>query len=1049
MTMGRSRPGKSRTRAAAALLALVLVLVMLSGPTFAQFGDWPDVFDPLQLRTLHLDMEPGDWATVQSDESLSIEVPAFFYEAGDTPILVSVRRKSGDPLNAAPGFTKVSLKIDINDFVSGQSWHGLKKLSLENGDDNDVVSEGMAWRLERMASGTQGYGYAVSHFAWVRLIINGTDTGVYINVEQPDKRFLENRLLLEENQTWLYKVSSVTGNLEPRVGTGDSPTVDALCYSPFASNPSCPIPDLATDVPQYVNMKGILTEFASDAYQGNNDALLTKGKNFYFADFLDGRLRMYFPWDRDSSLNAGAVNASIFPTPSPAGGDYNVLLDVPEFRAQYLEIFNDLMCGPWSEASLLAFVDAAEPVLSAALAADANNQFGDPAARFDAMRSWFSQRTASVISQIDDFEPCPSVQVSLNELMATNNTFLEDPDEPGEFPDWIELYNPAGETIDLGGLYLTDNPANPTKFQIPFGITIPPNGHLIFYADEDQEQGPLHTNFKLAGDGEMVAVFDTDGVNQIDSITFGPQYANVSYGRFPNGTGGWGFMSSPTPEAVNAPQNLPPIISNVSQVPELPGPSDAVQITAQVVDANDGVASVVLYYNTGSGWQNTPMLDDGLSGDGAAGDAVYGASVPAQPTDTVVDYYLLASDTLGATRTEPVAAPTLTHVYVVGYVPPSLFINEYMASNSTVIEDPDEPAAYEDWIEIYNAEPTPVDLSGMHLTDNLNQPTKFVIPAGVTIDGGGHLLIWADGEPEQGPSHTNFKLNAGGEALGLYDSAARGTIEIDTRVFGVQTSNVSDARCPDGGNDWQLLANPTPGVGNPPCVGGPEACCLPAGACQEIPASECLSLGGLSQGAGSNCLTANCPECVVDDDCDDGVFCTLDTCDPIVRSCFQTAFDSVCQDGLFCNGAEQCDALTGCTPGPIPCDSGSCNEANNICPGTEAGSLPDGNRVQGTPLTVARSGAEILLSWGASCTLTDDDYAVYEGTIGSFPSHDERVCSTGGEQEVTLSPGNGNRYYLVVPRNLASEGSHGRTSDGEERPTGASTCLTQQLAFCP
>ena len=130
-----------------------------------------------------------------SGGSLSIEVPAFFYEEGGTPILVSVRRKSGDPLGEAPGFTKVSLKIDINDFVNGQSWHGLKKLSLENGDDNDVVSEGMAWQLERLASGTQGYGYPVGYFAWVTLFINGVDTGVYVNVEQPDKRFLENRLL--------------------------------------------------------------------------------------------------------------------------------------------------------------------------------------------------------------------------------------------------------------------------------------------------------------------------------------------------------------------------------------------------------------------------------------------------------------------------------------------------------------------------------------------------------------------------------------------------------------------------------------------------------------------------------------------------------------------------------------------------------------------------------------------------------------------------------------------------------------------------------------
>jgi len=342
---------------------------------------------------------------------------------------------------------------------------------------------------------------------------------------------------------------------------------------------------------------------ASDAFHANGDALLSHGKNFYFADFLGGNLRLYFPWDRDSSLPGGGVNDGIFPS---GGSNYAALLDVPEFRTQYNEILNDLVCGPWSDASLLAFVDAVEPVLTSALAADPNSQFGDPAAGFDSLRNWLSQRVANVTAQIEGFQPCPSVQVNLNEFMATNNSFLEDPDELGEFPDWIELYNPTGETIDLGGLYLTDDLTQPTKYQIPSGITIPPNGHRIFYADEDPEQGPLHANFKLAGTGEVVAIYDTDGVQQIDSIAFGAQFSDVSFGRFPNGTGGWGFMSGPTPEAANGPHNLPPTISNVSHIPALPGALDPVLITAHVLDSDDAVAGVSLYHDAGGGWLSAP-----------------------------------------------------------------------------------------------------------------------------------------------------------------------------------------------------------------------------------------------------------------------------------------------------------------------------------------------------------------------------------------------------------------------------------------------------------
>ena len=54
----------------------------------------------------------------------------------------------------------------------------------------------------------------------------------------------------------------------------------------------------------------------------------------------------------------------------------------------------------------------------------------------------------------------------INELMADNETTIEDPEEPGEYPDWIELYNSSGETFILNGLFLTDDLNDPTKWEI-------------------------------------------------------------------------------------------------------------------------------------------------------------------------------------------------------------------------------------------------------------------------------------------------------------------------------------------------------------------------------------------------------------------------------------------------------------------------------------------------------------------------------------------------------------------------------------------------------
>lgn len=142
-------------------------------------------------------------------------------------------------------------------------------------------------------------------------------------------------------------------------------------------------------------------------------------------------------------------------------------------------------------------------------------------------------------------------------------------------------------------------------------------------------------------------------------------------------------------------------------------------------------------------------------------------------------------------------------------------INEFMAGNSRTIADPAD-GDYDDWFELYNAGTNEVDLSGYYLTDNLLDPTKYRIPAGVRIPAGGFLLVWADEETGQnglGPGlHVNFKLSLGGEELGLF--APDGSV-VDSFVFGPQSEDVSQGRYPDGAElPLVELTRPTPGGPN-------------------------------------------------------------------------------------------------------------------------------------------------------------------------------------------------------------------------------------------
>jgi hypothetical protein len=139
----------------------------------------------------------------------------------------------------------------------------------------------------------------------------------------------------------------------------------------------------------------------------------------------------------------------------------------------------------------------------------------------------------------------------INEFMASNHLTLEDPDEPGEFPDWIELYNGTSGTIDLEGMYLTDEFQNLTKWQIGAGVSIEPGQYLIFYADDDDTQGVYHTNYQLSSSGETIVLVDSDGKTIIDSILFDGQFEDVSYGRFPDGGNSWSYQQNPTPGSPN------------------------------------------------------------------------------------------------------------------------------------------------------------------------------------------------------------------------------------------------------------------------------------------------------------------------------------------------------------------------------------------------------------------------------------------------------------------------------------------------------------------
>jgi hypothetical protein len=170
--------------------------------------------------------------------------------------------------------------------------------------------------------------------------------------------------------------------------------------------------------------------------------------------------------------------------------------------------------------------------------------------------AWYQLRheatdgTMTVHQWIERAGPPQPSPVRLNELMADNDHVITD--EAGEFDDWFELYNPGPDPVSLAGLGLADDLAATDPWPLP-DVTLGAGEYLIVWADEDPEQGPLHADFKLSAGGESLVLFQLDDelLWTVDSVTFGAQATDVSFGRLPDGDGAWQVLESASPGQSN------------------------------------------------------------------------------------------------------------------------------------------------------------------------------------------------------------------------------------------------------------------------------------------------------------------------------------------------------------------------------------------------------------------------------------------------------------------------------------------------------------------
>ncbi|MDY0023939.1 MAG: CotH kinase family protein, partial [Candidatus Izemoplasmatales bacterium] len=174
-----------------------------------------------------------------------------------------------------------------------------------------------------------------------------------------------------------------------------------------------------------------------------------------------------------------------------------------------------------------------------------------------------SMRVPAILPTINPTTPV------INELMASNGDFITD--YQGDSEDWIEIYNPLNQPLDISRYYLSDDFENLLKWSFPEGTIIPTKGFIIVFAsgkDLVATNGEIHTNFKINDEGESIILTSKDQQSILDYIPSTEIPRNYSYGRAVDGGNTWVYfdLMNSSPEETN--NNSTPYSEDGSVIPD-------------------------------------------------------------------------------------------------------------------------------------------------------------------------------------------------------------------------------------------------------------------------------------------------------------------------------------------------------------------------------------------------------------------------------------------------------------------------------------------------
>lgn len=319
------------------MAALCACLAGAAASAGAQTSD--DLFDDQVLQRIDVHVNTRDWYWLKAESASNTYYTADLKWRGQTVRNVGLRSRG----SASRSAVKPGLRVDINRYVTGQTFLGLTSFVLDNLEtDASCLREMLAMKLLRRM------GVPAPREAFAALFVNNAFAGLYAVVESIDETAVDRLFgehqgyLFEYQWTMVYNFEYLGAALEayapmfqPVNHKFDAPST---LYGPIEAMVrtinDAPDPDFATSVEPYLDLGAFVRMAGGQAFLAEEDGLLGNWgvNNFYFYRFQGTTRSRFIAWDADHAMTAIDYDLT-------AGHNESVLMrrvmQVPDLRAAY------------------------------------------------------------------------------------------------------------------------------------------------------------------------------------------------------------------------------------------------------------------------------------------------------------------------------------------------------------------------------------------------------------------------------------------------------------------------------------------------------------------------------------------------------------------------------------------------------------------------------------------------------------------------------------------------------------------------------------------